>query len=98
MLTLTGEMKNLFQDGVSELVGKINKNTIDLTGTVKELTNYTKDLERLTSSLDISVKNFKEPVDNFKSSIHEFIQTTEDTNSIMKESVNKFSSKVDMLE
>lgn len=98
MLTLTGEMKNLFQDGVSELVGKINKNTIDLTETVKELTNYTKDLERLTSSLDASVKNFKEPVDNFKSSMHEFIQTTEDTNSIMKESVNKFSSKVDMLE
>lgn len=98
MLSLTGEMKNLFQDGVSQLVEKINKNTIDLTDTVKELTNYTKDLERLTSSLDASVKNFKEPVDNFKSSMHEFIQTTEETNSIIKDSVNKFSSKVDILE
>lgn len=60
-------MRTLFQDGVSELVGNINKNTLDLTDTVSGLTNYTKDLERLTSSLNTSVKNFKEPVDKFKS-------------------------------
>lgn len=98
MMNLTGEMRTLFQDGVSELVGNINKNTLDLTDTVNGLTNYTKDLERLTSSLNTSVKNFKEPVDNFKSTMHEFIQTSEDTTSTMKESVNKFSLKVDVLE
>lgn len=98
MLNLTGEMKNLFQDGINELVNKINKNTIDLTDTLKGLTNYTKDLERLTNSLDVSVKNFKEPVDIFKSSIHEFMQTSEHTTNTMKQSINKFSVKVDLLE
>ena len=98
MISLTGEMRSLFQDGVAELVGNINKNTLDLTETTKSLTNYTKDLERLTSSLDTSVKNFKEPVDKFKSTMHEFMQTSEDTTIIMKESISKFSSKVDVLE
>ena len=98
MLSLTGEMKNLFEDGVKELVGKINKNTIDLTDTVKGLTNYTKDLERLTTSLDASVRNFKEPVDTFKSTMHNFIQTSEDTTKNMMDSVTKFATKVDILD
>lgn len=98
MISLTGEMRSLFQDGVSELVGNINQNTLDLTDTVNSLTNYTKDLERLTSSLDTSVKNFKDPVDKFKSTMHEFIQTSEDTTISMKESVNRFAVKVDVLE
>lgn len=98
MINLTADMRDLFQDGVSELVSKINKNTIDLTGTVKELTNYTKDLDRLTKSLDGSVRNFKEPVDSFKTTIHEYLQASENTTSIMKESVNKFAIKVDTLD
>lgn len=98
MLTLTADMRNLFQDGVNELVSKINKNTIDLTSTVEELTNYTKDLDRLTKSLDNSVRNFKEPVEEFKTSIHEYLQTSEYTTKTMKESVDKFSVKVDTLD
>lgn len=98
MTNLTEEMRDLFQDGVKELVSKINKNTIDLTDTVKELTNYTKDLDRLTNSLDTSVKNFKEPVDSFKSSIHGYLQTSENTTNMMKDSVNKFAIKVDTLD
>lgn len=98
MINLTKDMRDLFHDGVTELVSKINKNTIDLTGTVKELTNYTKDLERLTNSLDGSVRNFKEPVDSFKTSIHEYLQTSESTTRVMKDSVNKFAIKVDTLD
>lgn len=98
MMTLTKDMRDLFQEGVSELVSKINKNTIDLTDTVKELTNYTKDLDRLTSSLDTSVRNFKEPVDSFKTSIHEYLQRSEANTKVMNESVNKFAVKVDILD
>lgn len=98
MTDLAKDMRELFKDGVSELVNKINKNTIDLTSTVSELTNYTKDLDRLTKSLNTSVDNFKEPVDKFKVSIYEFTSIAEDLSINMKESINKFASKVDLLE
>ena len=98
MTNLAKDMRELFKDGVSELVSKINKNTIDLTSTVAELTNYTKDLDRLTKSLNTSVDNFKEPVDKFKVSIYEFTSIAEDLSANMKDSINKFSSKVDLLE
>lgn len=98
MTDLAKDMRELFQDGVSELVNKINKNTIDLTSTVSELNNYTKDLDRLTKSLNNSVNNFKEPVDKFKVSIYEFTSIADDLSVNMKDSINKFSSKVDLLE
>lgn len=98
MINLTRDMRELFKDGVSELVTKINKNTIDLTSTVLELTNYTKDLDRLTKSLNTSVNNFKEPVDKFKVSIYEFTSIAEDLSVNMKESINKFAGKVELLE
>lgn len=98
MINLTKEMRSLFQDGVNELVGKINKNTIDLTGTVKELTNYTKDLDRLTKSLDNSVNNFKEPVESFKISVNGFTNITEFMIKNMEGSISKFSDKVDKLD
>lgn len=99
--TMTGlakDMRDLFQDGVSQLVNKINKNSIDLTSSVKELTNYTKDLDRLTKSLNNSVNNFKDPVDKFKVSVYEFTSITEDLSISMKESMNKFAVKVDVLD
>lgn len=98
MIELTKEMRSLFQDGVTELVSKINKNTIDLTDTVKGLTDYTKDLDRLTKSLNTSVNNFKDPVDKFKGSVYEFTSIAEDLSVNMKESINKFGVKVDLLE
>lgn len=98
MISLTNEMRSLFQDGVTELVKNINKNTLDLTDTVKELTNYTKDLDRLTKSLNTSVNNFKEPVDKFKTSVYEFTSIAEDLSMNMKESFDKFGVKVDLLE
>ena len=98
MIDLAREMRELFKDGVSELVSKINKNTIDLTSTVSELTNYTKDLDRLTKSLNASVNNFKEPVDKFKVSVYEFTSIAEDLSVNMKDSINKFAGKVDLLE
>ncbi|MPQ43669.1 hypothetical protein [Clostridium tarantellae] len=97
MMALAKDMRCLFQDGVKELVNGINKNTIDLTGTVKELTNYTKDLDRLTSSLNQSVENFKDPVDKFKASVYEFTTLSDDLMKATQSSVNKFTDKVDSL-
>jgi len=98
MIDITKDMRTLFKNGVRELVKGINKNTLDLTDTVKELTNYTKDLDRLTSSLNKSVENFKNPVDKFKTSIYEFTNLSDEFTSNMRESVNKFAEKVDRLD
>ncbi|MVX66486.1 hypothetical protein GKZ28_22685 [Clostridium chromiireducens] len=98
MIDLTKEMRGLFQDGVKELVSKINQNTLDLTESMNGLADYTKDLDRLTKSLNKSVNNFKDPVDKFKSSIYEFSSMADDLSGAMKESINKFSVKVDSLD
>lgn len=98
MLGLTKEMRSLFQDGVQELVSKINKNTLDLTKSMNGLADYTKDLDRLTKSLNNSVNNFKDPVDKFKVSVYEFSSIAEDLSESMKESIGKFSLKVDSLD
>lgn len=98
MLGLAKNMKSLFEEGVKELVGNINKSNLDLTDTVKGLSNYTKDLDRLTKSLNTSVENFKQPVDIFKQSIHEFTVIEEELSTNIKESINKFSNKVDLLD
>lgn len=98
MMDLTKDMRSLFQDGVHELVSKINSNTIDLTKTVDGLSNYTKDLDRLTKSLNSSVDNFKEPVDKFKVSIYEFTSISEELSTSMRDSMNKFAYKVDLLD
>lgn len=95
---LTGEITYLFREGVETLVADINKNNLDLTDTVKALTKYTKDLDRLTSSLDKSVNNFKEPVEKFKTSIEEYIQNSESASLKVKESTDKFSRNVEVLD
>lgn len=98
MLSLTEDMRDLFEKGVNELVSKINKNTIDLTSTAKELTSYSKDLNRLTKSLNTSIDNFKKPVDKFKESISDFISATEDNTVTTKQLLDKFSDNVSVLD
>lgn len=95
---LTGEITYLFREGVETLVADINKNNLDLTDTVKALTKYTKDLDRLTSSLDKSVNNFKEPVEKFKTSVEEYIQSSESASLKIKESTDKFSRNIEVLD
>lgn len=95
---LTGEITYLFREGVETLVADINKNNLDLTDTVKTLTKYTKDLDRLTSSLDKSVNNFKEPVEKFKTSVEEYIQSSESASLKIKESTDKFSRNIEVLD
>ena len=95
---LTGEITYLFREGVETLVVDINKNNLDLTDTVKALTKYTKDLDRLTSSLDKSVNNFKEPVEKFKTSVEEYIQSSESASLKIKESTDKFSRNIEVLD
>lgn len=95
---LTGEITYLFREGVETLVADINKNNLDLTDTVKALTKYTKDLDRLTSSLDKSVNNFKEPVEKFKTSVEEYIQSSESMSLKIKESTDKFSRNIEVLD
>lgn len=97
MITLTKEMRSLFQEGIDELVSNINKNTIDMTESAKVLSNYTKDLEMVISSLNKSVDNFKEPIDMFKSSIDDFDITTEKLEFVMNTSVTRLSDKIDVL-
>lgn len=91
MLQLAGEMRSLFEDGVKELVGKINSQTLDLS-------NYAKDLDRLTKSLNKSVENFKNPVDKFKNSVYEFSSMSEDFTDTVQNSVSTFTLKVDLLD
>ena len=95
---LTGEITYLFREGIETLVADINKNNLDLTDTVKALTKYTKDLDRLTSSLDKSVNNFKEPVEKFKTSVEEYIQSSESASLKIKESTDKFSRNIEVLD
>lgn len=97
MIDLTKEMRDLFEEGVDQLVSNINKNTIDMTESAKVLSNYTKDLELVISSLNKSVDNFKRPIDMFKSSIDDFDITTEKLEFIMNTSITRLSEKIDVL-
>ena len=97
MIDLTREMRDLFKEGVDQLVSNINKNTIDMTESAKVLSNYTKDLELVISSLNKSVDNFKKPIDMFKSSIDDFDITTEKLEFIMNTSITRLSEKIDVL-
>ena len=97
MIDLTKEMRDLFEEGVDQLVSNINKNTIDMTESAKVLSNYTKDLELVISSLNKSVDNFKKPIDMFKSSIDDFDITTEKLEFIMNTSITRLSEKIDIL-
>lgn len=97
MIDLTKEMRDLFEEGVDQLVSNINKNTIDMTESAKVLSNYTKDLELVISSLNKSVDNFKRPIDMFKSSIDDFDITTEKLEFIMNTSITRLSEKIDIL-
>lgn len=97
MIDLTREMRDLFEEGVDQLVSNINKNTIDMTESAKVLSNYTKDLELVISSLNKSVDNFKKPIDMFKSSIDDFDITTEKLEFIMNTSITRLSEKIDIL-
>ena len=90
-------MRDLFKEGVDQLVSNINKNTIDMTESAKVLSNYTKDLELVISSLNKSVDNFKKPIDMFKSSIDDFDITTEKLEFIMNTSITRLSEKIDVL-
>lgn len=97
MIDLSREMRDLFKEGVDQLVSNINKNTIDMTESAKVLSNYTKDLELVISSLNKSVDNFKKPIDMFKSSIDDFDITTEKLEFIMNTSITRLSEKIDVL-
>lgn len=98
MLNLAEQMRVLFKEGVEELVGKINKNTINLTDMVIAMTDSTNDLNRLSKSLNKSVENFRKPVEAFKISMDDFINTSESTSQSMRDSVNKFGVNVVNLE
>lgn len=98
MLTLTEEMKQLFQNGVEELVNKINSNSIDLTKSAEALQNYTNEFEKLVKSLDNTVLNFEKPVDKFKNSIENFVVISNDLNERFTESFDALINKVDHLD
>lgn len=98
MLALTRDMRDLFEDGVKELVNKINSNSLDLSKSAEGLKNYTKDLQRLVSNLSKTISNFSEPVDKFKTSISDFVVVSDDLSDNFNRSLGQFIEKVDGLE
>lgn len=97
MKDLTKEMRALFREGVEELVEKINKNTIDMTETAKEMSNYTVELSRVIKSLDNTVDSFSMPVEIFKKSIDNFEINTDKFKNIMDDATSNLSLKIDSL-
>lgn len=95
MLTLTEEMKDLFQNGVEELVNKINKNSIDLTESASALQEYTREFETLVETFDKTVENFVEPVDKFKGTVENFEIISGELNNSFKENFNDFNGTID---
>ncbi len=97
MLRLAVDMRELFMNGVNELVSNINKNTLDMTNTAKELTVYTEDFGKVIGRLGETIESFNDPIERFKGSINEFTLTTDKLEFIMNKSIEKLEDKLDYL-
>ncbi|MGL5415701.1 MAG: hypothetical protein ACRDAU_08595 [Clostridium sp.] len=97
MIRLAKDMRELFMNGVNELVSNINKNTLDMTNTAKELGVYAEDFGKVIHSLGETIDSFNEPIENFKGSINEFTITTDKLEFIMNGSIERLEDKLDYL-
>lgn len=97
MIRLAGDMRELFMNGVNELVTNINKNTLDMTNTAKELSSYAEDFGQVIENLSETINSFNTPIDRFRESINEFTLTTEKLEGIMNGSIERLEDKIEYL-
>ncbi|MGL4875095.1 MAG: hypothetical protein ACRC30_10650 [Clostridium sp.] len=97
MIGLAKDMRELFMNGVNELVSNINKNTLDMTNTAKELGVYAEDFGKVIHSLGETIDSFNDPIERFKGSINEFTITTDKLEFVMNGSVERLEDKLDYL-
>lgn len=97
MIRLAMDMRELFMNGVNELVTNINKNTLDMTNTAKELTVHAEEFGVVINSLGETINSFNTPIENFKESINEFTFTTTKLEGIMNGSIERLEDKIEYL-
>lgn len=97
MIRLAMDMRELFMNGVNELVSNINKNTLDMTNTAKELTAHAEEFGQVINNLGETIYSFNTPIENFKESINEFTFTTTKLEKIMNGSIERLEDKIEYL-
>lgn len=97
MIRLAMDMRELFMNGVNELVSNINKNTLDMTNTAKQLTAHAEEFGQVINNLGETIYSFNTPIENFKESINEFTFTTTKLEEIMNGSIERLEDKMEYL-
>lgn len=105
MNKLTKRLDELFNKGINNLVNGVNRNTLDMTSTlkgmndnIKGMNNHMKDLENLVSDFRISVVGIKTPIKNFGENIETFSKISNEFCKSVSVSNNKFGVNANNLE
>ncbi|WP_300351134.1 hypothetical protein [Clostridium sp.] len=105
MNEMTSRLEGIFIQGINNLVHGINRNTLDMTATVKgietnidKMNKHMKDLENLVSDFRVSVAAIRNPIKNFGEDLNNFSKISTEFCRSIGVSNNKFNVTSNNLE